>query len=334
MTIEHNVDSSQLTTFRTRGAVAEQLYHLETVDDVVEFARYVAPQRRQWLVLGGGSNMLLVHSVECAARVEITDRRIIEETASRVILRLGAGLHWHSCVEWAVANGWAGIEAMALIPGTVGAAPIQNIGAYGQQLSDVCRWVEGVDVYSGRTVTLAAQDCHFGYRDSVFKRERKGNFIITAIGVELEKRTDARVAYDELARRLTTRDTVTISDIFETVVTLRRGKLPPDDIGSAGSFFKNPVVELHRAAQLAERYPDMPRYQQNGAVKLSAGWLIEQCGYKGIRRGDAGVYDRHALVLVNYGTARGEDILRLAAEIKAAVHERFGVELEEEVIIV
>jgi UDP-N-acetylmuramate dehydrogenase len=334
MVIERDIESHQLTTFRTRGAVVRELYRLGSLDDAIAFASEIAPKTSHWLVLGGGSNVLLVRSIPCAARMEIADRSIVEESSTHVVLRLGGGLSWHSCVEWAVSNGWAGIEAMALIPGTVGAAPIQNIGAYGQQLSDVCRWVEGVEVPSGRAVTLSAAECRFGYRDSVFKRQRKGAFIVTAIGIELEKRTEAHVAYDELARRLSDRRSVTIGDVFEAVVAVRRSKLPPDELGSAGSFFKNPVVEPDVAAALLERFPTMPHYQQNGAMKLSAGWLIEQCGFKGVRRGDAGVYERHALVLVNHGAARGAEILALADEIKSAVRERFGVELEEEVNII
>ncbi len=259
---------------------------------------------------------------------------MVEEGANIVTVRLGAGERWHECVEWAVSEGWAGIEALALIPGTVGAAPIQNIGAYGQQLSDVCLWVEGIEIPSGQLRTLTADECRFGYRDSIFKHDLAGTFIITAVTIRLEKRREAAVAYPELARALDGVATPTISDVFECVVRLRQRKLPPPEVGSAGSFFKNPIVPLPVAASLAERYPTMPQFPFNGAVKLSAGWLIEQCGFKGVRRGDVGVYDRHALVLVNWGAAQGTEVVRLAAEIKDAVRARFGIELEEEVIIV
>ncbi|KXB98138.1 MAG: hypothetical protein AA908_01675 [Chlorobi bacterium NICIL-2] len=334
MRFQQNVDLGPLTTFRTRGAVARRFYWIESERDAREFATAVVPSASDWLLLGGGSNVLPTRTIEVAACMQLAGRRVVEEGPDLVTVRLGAGERWHGCVEWAVSQGWAGIEALALIPGTVGAAPIQNIGAYGQQLSDVCQWVEGIELPSGQLRTLTADECHFGYRDSIFKHELAGRFIITAVAIRLVKRREATVAYPELAHALDGNARPTISDVFECVVRLRQRKLPPPEVGSAGSFFKNPVVPVQVAASLAERYPTMPQFPFNGAIKLSAGWLIEQCGFKGVRRGDVGVYDRHALVLVNWGAAQGTDVVRLAAEIKDAVRARFGIELEEEVIIV
>ncbi|GIV52132.1 MAG: UDP-N-acetylenolpyruvoylglucosamine reductase [Candidatus Kapaibacterium sp.] len=334
MRFQQNVDLGPLTTFRTRGAVAQQFYWIESERDAREFATAVVPSASDWLLLGGGSNVLPTRTIEVAACMQLPGRRVVEEGPDAVTVRLGAGERWHACVQWAVSQGWAGIEAMALIPGTVGAAPIQNIGAYGQQLSDVCQWVEGIEIPSGELRTLPADECRFGYRDSIFKHELASTFIITAVAIRLVKRQEATVAYPELARALDGIARPTISDVFECVVRLRQRKLPPPDVGSAGSFFKNPIVPVQVAASLAERYPSMPQFPFNGAIKLSAGWLIEQCGFKGVRRGDVGVYDRHALVLVNWGAAQGTDVVRLAAEIKDAVRARFGIELEEEVIIV
>ncbi|GIV54448.1 MAG: UDP-N-acetylenolpyruvoylglucosamine reductase [Candidatus Kapaibacterium sp.] len=334
MIVRTDVDLQPLTTFRTRGARAQYLYQAEHLDDVVEIAATVLADSVDWFVLGGGSNLLLTRPIEHVIRLELRDRRIVVESADTVTIELGAGNVWHECVQWAVANGWAGIEAMALIPGTVGAAPIQNIGAYGQQLSDVCAWVEGVEIPSGQIRRLDRQQCQFDYRDSIFKRQLQRRFLITSIGLTLHKRPTATVTYAELARALGNRTAPTIEEVFASVVAIRRAKLPPDTIGSAGSFFKNPIVSSQHAALLRAEHPTMPQYPQNGAVKLSAGWLIEQCGFKGIRRGDAGVYERHALVLVNYGNADAAEILALATEIKAAVWKQFGVELEEEVVIV
>lgn len=334
MRFQQNVELGPLTTFRTRGAVARRFYWLESERDAQGFATTIAPSARQWLLLGGGSNVLPTRPLDVGACIQLSGRTVVEEGPDVVTLRLGAGEQWHGCVEWAVSQGWAGIEALALIPGTVGAAPIQNIGAYGQQLSDVCQWVEGIEIPSGQLRRLTADACCFGYRDSIFKHDLVGKFIITAVGIGLVKRQQATVAYPELARALDGIAVPTIRDVFECVVRLRRRKLPPPEVGSAGSFFKNPIVPMQVASSLAERFPTMPQYPSNGAVKLSAGWLIEYCGFKGIRRGDVGVYDRHALVLVNWGAAQGTEVLRLATEIKEAVREKFGIELEEEVIIV
>jgi len=334
MTFEQNVDLQPLTTFHTRGAVARRFYRICSEQDAIDFAEHVAPNAQDVFVLGGGSNILVTRPIEVVAHVEIYGRQIVEETQATVTVRIGAGENWHSCVTWAVAHGWAGIEALALIPGTAGAAPIQNIGAYGQQLSDVCQWVEGVDLSSGKPRRFSAVECHFGYRDSIFKGELAGKFLVTAVGIRLAKQESAAIVYPELAQSLAGVVKPTIEDVFVHVVQLRKRKLPPPELGSAGSFFKNPIVPFDVASMLSSQYPTMPQYPSNGAVKLSAGWLIEQCGYKGVRRGDVGVYDRHALVLVNWGSAQGDEVVRLASEIKDAVRTRFGIELEEEVIIV
>ncbi len=334
MIVQTNVDLQPLTTLRTRGAVAHNFYRANSLDEMLQLASSVMLPTSDWLILGGGSNLLVTRAVDHVVQLNINHRRIIEESDRDVVIELGAGNSWHDCVEWAVANGWAGIEAMALIPGTVGAAPIQNIGAYGQQFSDVCLWVEGIEVPAGVLRRLERDECQFGYRDSIFKHQLRNRFLVTSVGLRLEKRRHTTVAYAELARAMEHVATPTIEDVFSHVIALRRSKLPPDDVGSAGSFFKNPVVPSQIATALLEKFPSMPHYPANGATKLSAGWLIEHCGFKGVRRGDAGVYDRHALVLVNYGNAHAADILRLAGEIKDAVRDRFGVELEEEVVIV
>jgi UDP-N-acetylmuramate dehydrogenase len=334
MTIRNDVDLQPLTSFRTRGGRAHTFYHATTLAEAIEIAQTVAASGRQWFMLGGGSNVLITRPVDQVVRVDIRHCRILDERSDEVTVEFGAGNRWHDCVQWAVEHGLAGIEALALIPGTVGAAPIQNIGAYGQQLSDVCVWVEGIELPSGNVRRLSHHECQFGYRDSIFKRQLRDRFIVTSIALRLEKRRHATITYAELAHAMNGAPTPTIDEVFNRVVALRRSKLPPEHIGSAGSFFKNPVVPIHQADALRQEYPSMPQYPNNGSVKLSAGWLIEQCGFKGVRRGDAGVYERHALVLVNYGNAHATDILELASEIKETVRSRFGVLLEEEVVIV
>lgn len=334
MIVEHDVELGAITTFRTTGARASNFYRLLSLDDVMYFASEIARSGNEWLVLGGGSNVLLTRSLDHVARVELDRQEIVEENKDNIIVRLEAGVSWHSCVEWAVNNGWSGIEAMALIPGSVGAAPIQNIGAYGQQLSDSCLWVEGVTVPEGNLQVLSAEHCRFGYRDSVFKHLLRNKFIITAVALSLQKSSHAEVHYAELQRALAPLAFPTIRDVFECVIRLRTKKLPPPELGNAGSFFKNPIISHQDAQRLLEQYPTMPYYPSNGAIKLSAGWLIEQCGYKGKRYGSVGVYEHHALVLVNFGDASGNQVVELAEQIKRDVRSRFGLELEEEVLIV
>ncbi|MBN8728103.1 MAG: UDP-N-acetylmuramate dehydrogenase [Xanthomonadales bacterium] len=290
------------------------------------------------LVLGEGSNILFAHDwpglvLTVAARgIEILDEG---DNAARV--RVAAGENWNDFVRWALGHGFAGLENLVLIPGTVGAAPIQNIGAYGVEVCEFVHAVETFDRQQGRIIELANDECAFAYRDSLFKRERD-RYIVTAVEFELPRRREPRVAYAGIAEELTAIGAAgpTPLAVAEAVARLRTRKLPdPALIPNAGSFFKNPLLAEELAATLARDHPGLPCWPAGDERrKLSAAWLIEQCGFKGYRDGDAGISGRHALVLVNHGHASGADLLRVARHVAAGVHDRFGVKLEAEPRIV
>ena len=303
-------------------------------------ALIAAPEWRCWrrFVLGGGSNLILTGDFDgLVLHARIAGRALVAEDDDARIVRAGAGENWHDFVRWTLERGWPGLENLALIPGTVGAAPIQNIGAYGLEMAERFERLEAVDLATGETVAFDRAACRFGYRDSAFKREAAGRYLIVAVTFRLPKRWRPAIGYAELARELEAREIAapTARDIAEAVIAVRSRKLPdPARLGNAGSFFKNPVVDAATFAALAARYPDMPRYPQpDGAVKLAAGWLVERCGWKGKNLGPVGVYEKQALVLVNRGGARGEDVLRLARAIRASVRGMFGVELELEPVV-
>ena len=298
------------------------------------------PEWRTWprFVLGGGSNLVLTGDFPgLILQVRIPGRRLVAEDAEAWQVQAGAGENWHDFVIWTLDRGWPGLENLALIPGTVGAAPVQNIGAYGLEMAERFQQLEAVNLETGERATFDRAACRFGYRDSVFKREAAGRYLVTSVTFRLPKRWQPMTRYAELARELEARDFShpTARQIAEAVIAVRSRKLPdPAQIGNAGSFFKNPLVDAAALARLAEQYPHLPRYPQpDGAVKLAAGWLIEQCGWKGQSLGAAGVYEQQALVLVNRGGARGEDVLRLAQAIQESVQARFGVALEMEPVV-
>ena len=294
---------------------------------------------RSPLVLGGGSNLLFAGDPEAAVlALRANDIDIVADDGSRAIVRAEAGADWHALVRWTLDRGLCGLENLALIPGTVGAAPIQNIGAYGVEICEFVQAVEAFEPATGRMRRLAAADCGFDYRDSLFKRERD-RWIVTAVEFALARGAAPRIDYSGVREALHAAgtDAPTARDVFDAVCALRRSKLPdPALIGNAGSFFKNPVLPLAQAQALADAHPGLALYPGAGpdSRKLSAAWLIDACGWKGHRDGDAGVSDRHALVLVNHGAASGAQLLALARRIAGSVAGRFGVMLEPEPRIV
>lgn len=295
-------------------------------------------RRLRRFVLGGGSNLILAGDFDgLVLHVRIPGREWVAEDADAWIVRAGAGENWHEFVRWTLDRGWPGLENLALIPGTVGAAPIQNIGAYGLEMAERFQHVEAMDLETGETVVFDRAACRFGYRDSVFKREAAGRYLITAVTFRLPKRWRPVTRYADLARELDARGIVnpTAREIADAVIAIRSRKLPdPARLGNAGSFFKNPQVDATTFQRLIARHPDLPHYPQaDGHMKLAAGWLIEHCGWKGRTLGPVGVYQHQALVLVNRGGARGEDVLRLARAIQESVRVTFGVELEPEPVI-
>lgn len=289
------------------------------------------------LVLGGGSNVVFTRDFDGLVLLdEIAGRQVVREDDDAWYVEAGGGENWHAFVAWTLENGMPGLENLALIPGTVGAAPIQNIGAYGLEMRTYFDSLVAVELATGRSERFDAAHCAFGYRDSFFKREGRGRFAIASVTFRLPKRWTPRLAYADVTRELDARgiapDAATPRDVFDSVVAIRRAKLPdPLVLGNAGSFFKNPVIDAGPFDALRARAPDVVSYPQpDGRVKLAAGWLIDRCGWKGRALGNAAVHDRQALVLVNRGGATGAEVLALARAIQDDVRERFGVELEPE----
>ncbi|WP_341314456.1 UDP-N-acetylmuramate dehydrogenase [Paraburkholderia sp. IMGN_8] len=285
------------------------------------------------LLLGGGSNVVLTGDFGgLVLLVALRGRQIVREDDDAWYVEAAAGEPWHDFVAWTLAQGLPGLENLALIPGTVGAAPIQNIGAYGLEMCERFASLRAVELATGEVVELDADACRFGYRDSFFKRDGRDRFVITSVTFRLPKVWTPRAGYADLARELATDVAPTAQAIFDAVVAVRRAKLPdPLQLGNAGSFFKNPVVEAAQFEALKVQAPDLVSYlQPDGRVKLAAGWLIDRCGWKGRAMGAAAVHERQALVLVNRGGASGAEVLALARAIQEDVLARFGVELEAE----
>jgi len=288
------------------------------------------------LILGGGSNMLFLGDVQSLiVHPAIGGIRMVDETADHVLVEAGAGVIWDELVEWTVSKGLGGLENLSLIPGCVGASPVQNIGAYGTEAKDVIVLVSGIDLADGKNIELDNASCQFGYRNSIFKTGLK-NLLITSVVFKLAKNPDFKLSYGQLMTEVEKLGAVDLRNVRKAVISIRQSKLPDvREIGNAGSFFKNPVVAVGFADQLKLAFPHMPVYRaEDGQVKLAAGWLIEQAGWKGYRSGDLGVYDKQALVLVNYGKASGRDIYNLSEKIQGSVFEKFGVEIEREVNVV
>lgn len=291
------------------------------------------------LILGGGSNVLLTKDFDgLVLKNDIRGIRKVSEDAEFVYIKAGAGENWHQFVLYTIEHGWGGLENLSLIPGCVGASPMQNIGAYGVEIKDVFEQLTAFHLNERSNYTFRAQACEFGYRESVFKRKYKGQFVIANVTFKLRKQPVLNTSYGAIAAELKARgiEHPTIRDVSDVVISIRQSKLPdPKETGNAGSFFKNPSITIPQFDELKKKYPDMVAYlNPDGTMKLAAGWLIEQAGWKGYRQGDAGVHARQALVLVNHGQATGAEIVALSEQIIASVKEKFGVELEREVNIV
>jgi len=320
-------------------AVARTLVRITSDADVRRVVDHPDYGRAPKLVLGGGSNLVLTRDVDAVVlKVEITGLRLVREDADAWIVEAGAGESWHGLVAWTIEHGIPGLENLALIPGSVGAAPVQNIGAYGVELKDRFESLDAVDLVTGRSVTLDASICRFGYRDSVFKQALAGKSVITRVRFRLPKPWQPVLGYLDLERKIAETG-ITEPDartVFDWICAIRRAKLPdPAQIGNAGSFFKNPVVTEEQCKDIIGRDPEIVHYPMpDGSVKLAAGWLIDACGWKGKTVGRAGVYEKQALVLVNRGGATGAEVVTLARAIQESVYGRFGIRLEPEPVIV
>jgi UDP-N-acetylmuramate dehydrogenase len=330
--MKENISLKELHTFGL-AVNAAQYTLVETEQQVQE----LLPLPAAHLILGGGSNMLFTKDFEgLVVHNKIRGIELVEENDETVLIRVGGGEVWHLLVVWCIEQGYAGLENLSLIPGSVGAAPIQNIGAYGVELKDVFERLEAINLSTGKIETLHFQDCAFGYRDSIFKGKAKGRYFITRVFLRLSKQAKFNISYGAIQQVLETSQTpLSIRSISNAVIQIRTQKLPdPKEIGNSGSFFKNPIVANADIEALKKEYPSMPVYPiDDNHSKLAAGWLIDQLGWKGYRKGDAGVHEQQALVLVNYDNAKGSEIWELAQEIQLSVREKFGVLLEPEVNI-
>ena len=313
---------------------AARLAEFETPEDLRTLFAAGIPAR--WTVLAGGNNILFTQDYD-GLLVTPAARRIavLGDDGETVRVRVDAGVEWDDLVEWAVERGLWGIENLSLIPGKAGAAPVQNIGAYGCEAKDAIERVEMFCVGSGEVRTMEAAACGFGYRESVFKHDLKGRVIITAVEIRLSHTPCPKLGYGDVEREVEARGGATLRNIREAICSIRRAKLPdPAVLGNAGSFFKNPVAEAAVAERLLAAYPDMPHYPApDGRVKLAAGWLIDRAGMKGRREGPVGVHERQALVLVNHGGATGGEVIAFARKVQAKVREMFGIEIDTEVNI-
>ncbi|PYB86954.1 UDP-N-acetylenolpyruvoylglucosamine reductase [Pseudomonas koreensis] len=325
-----------LQAFNTFGVdVRAQLFaEAYSDDDVREALAYAASHDVPLLVIGGGSNLLLTADIPALVlRMATRGIRVLSDDGSRVVVEAEAGEPWHPFVQHTLAQGFAGLENLSLIPGTVGAAPMQNIGAYGVEIKDVFAGLTALDRESGELRDFSLEQCNFGYRDSLFKQQ-PGRWLILRVRFKLDRAAHLHLEYGPVRQRLSEQgiEQPTPSDVSRAICSIRSEKLPdPAVLGNAGSFFKNPLVPAAVVTQIKAQHPDLVAYPQaDGQMKLAAGWLIERAGWKGFRDGDAGVHKLQALVLVNYGTATGLQLLDLAQRIQKDIAERFHVELEME----
>ena len=337
MRVQHNVSLKEYNTFGI-NVKAKTFVSVSSIPELKEFLQHNYAE--DLFILGGGSNMLLTSDIErTVIHIALKGKEIISEDAEEVIVKVYAGENWHQFVLWTIDHDFGGLENLSLIPGNVGTAPIQNIGAYGIELKDHFQSCKAINIQTLEERVFELQDIGFGYRDSVFKNELKGRYIITSVNFKLSK-TNHRLNLDygtikqELQQNKI--DAPSIKDVSEAVIRIRQSKLPdPRKIGNSGSFFKNPVIQKDFYDELKLKFPEMPSYPvSEDLVKVPAGWLIDQAGLKGFREGDAGVHKNQALVLVNYGNASGNDILELSQKVIDVVKQKYEIELEPEVNII
>lgn len=336
--MEFNVSLKPYNTFGIE-TFAKALIRVQNEDEIIDFLRE-KPISENIFVLNGGSNMLLTQNIDAiVVKLELKGIKVISETNDHVVVEVKAGENWHNFVMHCIDNNWGGLENLSLIPGNVGSSPIQNIGAYGVEIKDNFVSLDAIHIESLEKHTFTNEQCKFGYRESVFKNEFKGKYIITSVRFQLTKtnhklHTSYGIILQELDKMAVTNPT--IKDISNAVIAIRQSKLPdPKEIGNSGSFFKNPVVNKKTFDVFHQTHPEAPFYEVSTTeYKIPAGWLIEQSGLKGFRKGDAGVHTKQALVLVNYDSATGKDILDMATFVQNTVFDKFGIRIEPEVNII
>lgn len=334
--IEHNISLKPYNTFGI-DVKAKSFGRFGSLDELKDLLRN-RDKETPLFILGGGSNILLTKDLPFfVLKNEISGIEIVNETETHVVVKVGSGVEWHAFVRYTVEKGWGGIENMSLIPGSVGASPMQNIGAYGAEIKDTFVSLEALHIDSLEVHTFNREQCQFGYRESVFKRALKDQYVIISVSYQLSKKPVINTTYGAIQSEIEVMGVseITVDTVSQAVMNIRRSKLPdPKVLGNAGSFFKNPVVPREVLEQIAVNYPDVPHYpQENGEEKLAAGWLIEKAGWKGKRTGNCGVHEKQALVLVNYGGSTGREIFDLSTSIIEDIRAKFGVTLEREVNI-
>jgi len=334
--IQQNFSLKQSNSFGL-DSTAQTFIEADNAEELLDSIKSGRSFTNDLLLLGTGSNILLSKpAVGTVIHPVNTDIMILDEFPEYVLVRCGAGMDWDKLVDWTVNCGFYGLENLSLIPGSVGAAPVQNIGAYGAEVSNWIESVKVIDLESSRTFTLNRDQCGFGYRDSIFKDTVNKKWLVWEVVFRLDKEPRPNLTYKPLKQEFPVGYRPEILEVRNAVIRIRRSKLPdPAEIGNAGSFFKNPVISGCHAALLKEDYPDIPAYYHDPeTVKIPAGWLIDQCGWKGFRDGPVGVYPKQALVLVNYGGATSAQVLDLAGQIIESVHKAFGIKLEMEVRLI
>jgi UDP-N-acetylmuramate dehydrogenase len=339
MLIQENFSLKALNSFGMNVS-AKYFARFSSLDELKQTKELLNNKRAEKsLILGGGSNILFTKNFDgLVLKNEIQGIRLLEQTNDELIVEAGAGENWHDFVMHCIDHHYGGLENLSLIPGTVGASPIQNIGAYGVEIKDCFHSLEAYHIQDKCLVRFESKDCSFGYRESVFKKELKDQFVILNVSYRLSKKSKLITSYGIIEQELAKKKIKepSIKDISDAVIGIRTSKLPdPKVIGNAGSFFKNPIIPNAKFEQLQQQYPTIPGYasEKTGFVKIAAGWLIDQCGWKGYRKADAGCHALQALVLVNYGTASGQEIVNLSQEIIHSIKDKFGIELEREVNI-
>ncbi|MEQ3662946.1 MAG: UDP-N-acetylmuramate dehydrogenase [Flavobacterium sp.] len=335
MNIQTHFSLKEYNTFGIE-AKANQFISVHTINELIE----VLKLKKDIFILGGGSNMLLTQNInKLVVHVDLKGISVIDESEDHVWVKANAGENWHEFVLWCLDHNYGGIENLSLIPGNVGTTPIQNIGAYGVEIKDMFSSCEAINIKNQIIKTFKKEDCNFGYRESVFKNELKDQYIITSVVFKLTKKNHkTNSSYGAIEAELVQNNITnpTIKDISNAVIAIRKSKLPdPKELGNSGSFFKNPIVpiELYNKAKL--QFPEMPHYVVSETeVKVPAGWLIEQAGFKGKRFGDAGIHEKQALVLVNYGNATGQEIVAVSRNIQKTILDKYGISIEAEVNII
>jgi UDP-N-acetylmuramate dehydrogenase len=336
MQVYKNISLKKYNTFGLNYK-ADCVIHIESEEEAISFFKGGSNWEKPLLILGGGSNILFTCDYKgTILSPEIGGIKVEEKSVDSVLISAGSGVKWDNLVEWSVNKGYGGLENLSLIPGRVGATPVQNIGAYGVEVKSSIEKVRAVSTKDGCIREFRNHDCRFGYRNSIFKNELKGNYLITIVYYRLTTNPLLKLDYGSLNNEIQKLGNITLKNVRQAVINIRKNKLPdPEILGNAGSFFKNPVIDNSAAEKLRERFPMIPLYSNPAVgIKLAAGWLIDQCGWKGFRAGDAGVHDKQALVLVNHRNATGKELYDLSESIKKSVHEKFGVDLEREVEVV